>query len=70
MICCLLGFGCRELGVVIRMSSYFSLSDGEPKAYSRKKTVSHIVIDSSSYVLLQLINHAAEHFIWRIVQLK
>jgi hypothetical protein len=34
------------------------------KAYSRRKTFSPIVVDSSSYLLLQLINHIAEYFIW------
>jgi hypothetical protein len=65
MICCLLGFGCRELSVVVTMSSYFSLPDGGrgAKAYSRWKTLSPIIVDSSSYVMLQLINHIAEHFI-------
>jgi hypothetical protein len=37
---------------------------GGPKAYSRRKTLSPIVVDLSSYVLLQLINHIAEYFIW------
>jgi hypothetical protein len=64
MVCCLHGFGCRELSVVVRMSCYFNFSDVEPKAYSRRKTLSPIVVDASSYVLLQLINHIAEHFIW------
>jgi hypothetical protein len=64
MIYCLLEFGCRELSVVVRMSSYFSLLDGGPKAYSRRKTLSPIVVDASSYVLLQLINHIDEHFVW------
>jgi hypothetical protein len=54
----------RELSVVVKMSSYFSLSDRGPKAYSRRKTLSSIIIDASSYGLLQLINYIAEHFMW------
>jgi hypothetical protein len=64
MTCCLLGFGCRELSVVVRMSSYLSLPDGGAKAYSKRKTLSPIIVDSSSYVLLQLINHIVENFVW------
>jgi hypothetical protein len=33
------------LSVVVTMSSYFSLSDGGPNAYSRRKTLSPIVVD-------------------------
>jgi hypothetical protein len=54
----------RELSVVVKMSSYFSFSDRGPKAYSRRKTLSSIIIDASSYELLQLINYIAEHFMW------
>jgi hypothetical protein len=54
----------RELSVVVKMSSYFSLPDGETKAYSRRKTLTSIIVDASSYGLLQLINYIAEHFMW------
>jgi hypothetical protein len=46
------------------MASYFSLPDGGPKAYSRRKTLSSIIVDASSYGLLQLINYIVEHFMW------
>jgi hypothetical protein len=54
----------RELSVVVKMGSYFSLPDGGPKAYSRRKILSSIIVDASSYELLQLINYIAEHFMW------
>jgi hypothetical protein len=54
----------RELSVVVKMSSYFSLPDGETKTYSRRKTLTSIIVDASSYGLLQLINYIAEHFMW------
>jgi hypothetical protein len=54
----------RELSVVVKMGSYFSLPDGGPKAYSRRKTLPSIIVDASSYGLLQLINYIAEYFMW------
>ncbi|TVU10854.1 hypothetical protein EJB05_44407, partial [Eragrostis curvula] len=54
----------RKESVVVRMSSYFSIPDGLPKTYCRRKTLSPIVVDASNYGLLQLVNHIAEHFLW------
>jgi hypothetical protein len=54
----------RELSVVVKMGSYFTLSDEGPKAYSRRKILSSIIVDASSYGLLQLINYIAKHFMW------
>ncbi|TVU19383.1 hypothetical protein EJB05_35528, partial [Eragrostis curvula] len=67
--CCGLGMGWflpirKEISVVVRMGSYFSIPDGLPKTYCRRKTLSPIVVDASSYELLQLVNHIAEHFLW------
>jgi hypothetical protein len=51
----------RELSLVVKIDSYFNLPDGGTK-YSRKKTLSPIVVDVTNYGLIQLINHIAEHF--------
>jgi hypothetical protein len=54
----------RELSLGVKIGSYFSHPDGGPKAYSRRKTLSPIVVDATNYGLMQLINHIAEHFMW------
>jgi hypothetical protein len=54
----------RELKWVVKMSSYFSLPYGGPKPYSRRKTLSPIIVDATNYRLMQLINHIAKHFMW------
>jgi hypothetical protein len=53
----------RELSLVVKIDSYFNLPDGGTK-YSRRKTLSPIVVDVTNYGLIQLINHIAEHFMW------
>jgi hypothetical protein len=52
----------RELNVVVKMGSYFSMSDGGPKTYCRRKTLSPFVVNANSCRLIQIIDHIAEHF--------
>jgi hypothetical protein len=52
----------RELNVVVKMGSYFSMSDGSPKTYCRRKTLSPFVVNANSCRLIQIIDHIAEHF--------
>jgi hypothetical protein len=54
----------RELSIVVKMGSYFSLPDGDPKTYCRRKTLSPFIVDAKSCGLIQIIDHIAEHFMW------
>jgi hypothetical protein len=54
----------RELSVVVKMRSYFSLPDGRPKTYCRRETLSPFIADANSCGLMQIIDHIAEHFMW------
>jgi hypothetical protein len=54
----------RELSVVVKMRSYFSLRDGGPKTYYRKETLSPFIAGANSCGLIQIIDHIAEHFMW------
>jgi hypothetical protein len=54
----------RELSIVVKMGLYFSLPDGGPKTYCRRKTLSPFIVDAKSCGLMQIIDHIAEHFMW------
>jgi hypothetical protein len=54
----------RKFSVVVNMRSYFSLPDGGPKTYCKRKTLSPFVVDANSCGLMQIIGHIAEHFMW------
>jgi hypothetical protein len=52
-----LPFNYRELSVVVKMGSYFSLSDGVLRHIVEEKHSRHLM-------LMQIVDHIAEHFIW------
>jgi hypothetical protein len=52
----------RELSLVVKINSYSNIWDGGPKAYLKRKTLSHIVVDATNYGLIQTMNHIVEHF--------
>jgi hypothetical protein len=50
----------NNLEVIIKVGSYFALSNGEPKHYCQRTTLTLFVVDRHKCVLLNLID-----YIWR-----
>jgi hypothetical protein len=65
---CIIVVTCREtyheLKVVVKVRSYFSLVDGEPKRFCGRRTLHPLTVDMHSFSLLQLANHIAKTFSW------
>jgi hypothetical protein len=59
-----LPFSCRELSVVVKTGSYFNLPDGGPKTYCRRKILPPFNVDANSCLLMQIVDHIADHFMW------
>ena len=53
-----------NLNLVVRIRSFFSLSDGGPKTWMQGKTLPTQTVDIHSYSFLQLVDFIAEHYMW------
>ena len=53
-----------NLNLVVRVLSFFSLPDGEPKSWQHGRILPTQVVDMHSFNVLQLVNFIAEHFMW------
>ena len=54
----------REINLVVRVRSFFSLPDGGPKSWMQGKTLPTQIVDIHAYGLQQLVDFIAEHYMW------
>jgi len=54
----------RELKLVVRVRSFFSLPDNGPKSWWQGRTLPTKIIDINSFGLMQLVDFIAEHCLW------
>jgi hypothetical protein len=54
----------NRLKVFIKVGSYFTLPDGEPKCYYQRKHLSSFVVDRDKCVLLNLVDYIDTKCIW------
>ena len=54
----------RELKLVVRVRSFFSLPDNGPKLWWQGRTLPTKIVDINSFGLLQLVDFIAEHYLW------
>jgi hypothetical protein len=52
------------LNLVVRVRSFFSFPDGEPKPWTPGKTLPTQTVDIHNYSLLQLVDFIAERYMW------
>lgn len=53
-----------KLKLVVRVRSFFSLSDSGPKTWWQGRTLPTKVVDTNSFGLLQLVDFIVEHCLW------
>ena len=54
----------RELKLVVRVRSFFSLPDNGPKLWWQGRTLPTKIVDINSFGLIQLVDFIAEHCLW------
>ena len=59
----------KNLNLVVRVRSFFSLPDGRPKTWMQGKILPTQTVDPQNYGILQLVDFIAEHYNWGSKQL-
>ena len=54
----------RELKIVVKVRSFFSLPDNGPKSWWQGRTLPTKIVDINSFGLMQLVDFIAEHCLW------
>jgi hypothetical protein len=58
----------NNLEVFIKVGSYFTLPDGEPKCYYQRRHLSSFVLKRNKRALLNLVEYICAKFIWDLKQ--
>ena len=54
----------REVNLVVRVRSFFSLPDGRPKSWMQGKTLLTQIVDIHAYGLQHLVDFITGHYMW------